>query len=137
MAYRLRLTKKQLGDFVIMLFFDKLFDETLLEENEKFNEIFEKLETLGLKGFIFQKFFDVDPSIRSKYKQFRKNFDKDNGSVSIIMTENEVEEDYSDYRELIVESIKRITGKENPDPEKVQEFTNKLINDIVYTNEGE
>lgn len=137
MSYRLNITKKQLGDFIIMLFFDKFFDEELLQENEKFNEVFRKMESLGLKGYIFKRFFDVDPQIRSKYKIFRRNFDDEDSSVSIVMKNSVEENEDSDYRELILETIKRITGKENPDMKKVDQFTNELLECIMNTNKTE
>jgi hypothetical protein len=137
MSYRLNITKKELGDFIIMLFFDKFFDEELLQENEKFNDFFHKMESLELKGYIFKKYFDVEPNIRSKYKMFRRNFDDEGSNVNIFMKDSVDEEENLDYKELILETIKKVTGKENPDKEKINQFTNDLLNSIMENNETE
>lgn len=137
MAYRLRVTKKQFGDVIILLLFDKFFDEDFLSQNEAFNDVFDKMERAGLKGKIFQKYFDVEPSIRSKYKQFKRNFNEEGNAVSVYMADgDDIEESTEEYREIILETIKRVTGKEDPDIEKVEEFTNNLLGDILK-NEGD
>lgn len=136
MSYKLRLNKEKLGDFFILVLFDKLFDETFLVDNPKFNEVFETMEARGLKSIVFDNYFEVDPQLRSKYKQFRKEFDKEGSKVSLFMFDD-IQEEYDDYRELIVECVKRITGKSNPDPDRLEEFTKQVIDDIVLLNEGD
>jgi hypothetical protein len=135
MSYKLRLNKEKLGDFLILVLFDKLFDDTFLVDNPKFNEVFEKMESLGLKSIIFDNYFNVDPSLSSKYKQFRREFDKEGSKVSLFMFDDIQEEYDDDYREIIMECVKRITGKNNPDPNKVEEFTKQVIDDIFLLNE--
>jgi hypothetical protein len=66
---RLNITKKQLGDFIILLLFDRAFDEEFISENEIFNDLMDKLENRGLQTLIFNKYFDVDAQLRGKYKQ--------------------------------------------------------------------
>lgn len=131
MSYRFNIEKQQLGDLIILLMFDKMFDEEFMNNNEKFNELFDELKGLGLKGKLFDKYFSIDPQIRSKYKIFRKEFDNENSQVSVRMLPNETNESLDIYEEIIYECIKRITGKDEPNPERVKLFTEQVINDIL------
>mgnify|MGYP000423853844 CR=1 FL=1 len=131
MSYRFNIEKQQLGDLIILLMFDKMFDEEFMNNNEKFNELFDELKGLGLKGKLFDKYFSIDPQIRSKYKIFRREFDNENSQVSVRMLPNETNESLDIYEEIIYECIKRITGKDEPNPEKVKLFTEQVINDIL------
>jgi len=131
MSYRFNIEKQQLGDLIILLMFDKMFDEEFMNNNEKFNELFDELKGLGLKGKLFDKYFSIDPQIRSKYKIFRREFDNENSQVSVRMMPNETNESLDIYEEIIYECIKRITGKDEPNPEKVKLFTEQVINDIL------
>ena len=42
MSYRFNIEKQQLGDLIILLMFDKMFDEEFMNNNEKFNELFDE-----------------------------------------------------------------------------------------------
>lgn len=92
MGYKLNITKEELGDFIIMVFFDKMFDDSFLKNNENFDELFQELAGMGLKGRIFDKYFDVDPKIRSRYRMFKRSF-YDPGKVTINMRNGESEEE--------------------------------------------
>ncbi|MFW6173621.1 MAG: hypothetical protein ACOC5T_07745 [Elusimicrobiota bacterium] len=66
---RLNLTKQELGDFIIMLLFDKAFDEEFLMNNENFQEFMKRLRSKGLQSIAFDAFFSVDPQLRAMYKK--------------------------------------------------------------------
>jgi hypothetical protein len=66
---RLNLTKKQLGDFLILVLFDRAFDEDFIKNNEVFDDLMTQLEKRGLQTVIFNKYFSVDAALRGKYKQ--------------------------------------------------------------------
>lgn len=137
MAYKFSIDKKQLGDLIILLMFDKMFDDEFMNDNEKFNELFEDLKGLGLKGKLFDKYFDIDMKVRSKYFIFRREFDKENTQVSIKMHPDQLKESYGTYEEVILECIKKLSGKSDPNPEKVKLFTEQVINDIVKEEEDD
>ena len=127
---RFNLTKKQLGDFIIMLLFDSLFDDEFLDNNEEYRDLVEWLSGKGAQSRIFKLFFKVDGTIRSRYKIFRKFYDEDGKRVSIDMY-NDINEQEDFYKELITEVVKRVTGKEDPNPEKLQSLQEDIINDII------
>jgi hypothetical protein len=117
--------------------FDKMFDDEFMNDNEKINELFEDLKGLGLKGKLFDKYFDIDMKVRSKYFIFRREFDKENTQVSIKMHPDQLKESYGTYEEVILECIKKLSGKSDPNPEKVKLFTEQVINDIVKEEEDD
>ncbi len=127
---RFNLTKKQLGDFIIMLLFDSLFDDEFLDNNEEYRDLVEWLSGKGAQSRIFKLFFKVDGTIRSRYKIFRKFYDEDGKRVSIDMY-NDINEQEDFYKELITEVVKRVTGKEDPNPEKLQSLQEDIINDMI------
>jgi len=125
--YRLNVKKHKFGDIIILILFDKLFDQNYIEESPLFNELAETLNKKGMKSFLFQWYFSVDPNIRSRYKQFKKMIKNNNVSINIT-TDNESQNE--DYKKIILETVKRVTGKHNPDSEKLHILTEQILNDI-------
>lgn len=91
--YNLRLNKKELGDLISLLFFDKLFKEDIMTDNEDFNVMFEKMITAGIKPIIFSHYFNIEPTLRSKYKRFRDSLENEGATVNIRLTPNEEQEE--------------------------------------------
>lgn len=143
-------SKDKLGDFIILLLFDKVFNEEFLSDNERFEEVFSQLDKLNLRSILFDKYFEIDSGLRTKYKRFRSKFDKEDTNVMLYIIPGEEEKknesiqqkvDSDDlvlsYKQLIYECIRKITGKENPDPLKVEEFTNNMLSDILFEDKQE
>lgn len=127
---RLNLTKNQLGDFIIMLLFDSSFDDEFLQNNEKYRILIDDLSQKGLQSKVFKLFFDVDSQIRARYKSFRNSYDRDGKKVSIELFDDLTEQE-NFYKDIITEIVKRVTGKEEPNPEKLQSLQEDIINDMV------
>jgi len=126
--YRLNIKKQELGDLIVLLLFDKLFNKEFIEESELFNTLIEVLENKGMKSKLFQYYFDVDPSLRSKYKHFSRKIEEQNASVWI---KEDTQQNESYEEQLITEVVKKVTGKDNPNEEKLQ----MLINELLYQEE--
>lgn len=127
---RFNLVKRQLGDFIIMLLFDSAFDDEFLQDNELYRTLIDEMASKGLQSRAFKAFFKVDGQVRARYKMFRDAYEKDGRRVSIELFDDLTEqEDF--YKELITEVVKRVTGKEEPNPEKLQSLQEDIINDMV------
>lgn len=128
--YRLNITKGQMGELVTMLLYDKLFNPEFAEESQVFNELIEALRTKGIKPKVHQFFFDTDPRFRARYRQFSKMLSKDRDvAINIWYDEDEqvVEEDIEQIIEICV---KKLTKKENPNPEKLKKFINEVMLEV-------
>lgn len=124
--YRLNINKKNFGDIISLILFDKLLDETFVEESEIFNELRDFLEGKGLKTKLFKLYFKIDPNLRSKYKTFKKMVKK--GDVSISFFEGE---DFNeDYKQIIEYCVKDITKKENINEEKLNIFIDEVLTNV-------
>ena len=128
--FRLNINKQQLGDIIVLILFDKLFNEDFIKSSALFNDIRDLMNKKGMKGKIFQMYFDIDPSLRSKYKQFSNKINGDQ-NVSIWIKENEENEEQQneEKEQLIIETVKRVTGKSNPNEEKLQQLIDELLGD--------
>ena len=126
--FRLNIKKEKFGDIIVLILFDKLFDPGFVSESKLFNEIANRLDKKGLKSILFQYYFDVDPNIRSRYKMFKKMIQ--NNDVSIRITTDKANQN-EDYKRIIRETVKRVTGKHNPDSEKLEILTEQILDDTL------
>ncbi len=132
---RLNLNKNQLGDLIIMLLFDSAFDDEFLEQNTHYRELIDELTQQGLQNRTFKRFFKVDGQIRARYKMFRDAFDSKGKRVTIELLADMFENEDDFVRYIITETVKKITGKENPNPDKLTSLQESILSDI--NNEGE
>lgn len=127
---RLNLTRQELGDFLIMILFDRSFDDSFIDHNENFTELMNQLIQRGLQTSVFEYYFEVDPQLRTLYNQWRSAYDTENRRTSIeihpdIVEEKQTEQDF--YRELITEVVKKAVDKENPNPEKLKQLQDEIL----------
>ena len=127
--FKLNIKKKKFGDIIVLILFDKLFDPDFVNESHLFNEIANKLDKKGFRSILFQYYFDVDSNIRSRYKMFKKLIESNNNVAINITTDKEDQNE--DYRKIIKETVKRVTGKHNPDSEKLNLLTEQILNDTL------
>ena len=52
--FKLNIKKKRFGDIIVLILFDKLFDQSYIEESPLFNKLAETLNKKGMKSFLFQ-----------------------------------------------------------------------------------
>lgn len=94
--FRFRIPKSQLEDLLIMMLFDRLFDESFMiqeTEESKFQHIFEAMSSAGFKSKLFSEYFKVDSFIRIRYKRLKKEFTKEGNDVIIQLKDIDQEED--------------------------------------------
>ena len=112
--YRLTIPKEKFGDLIILLLFDKVFDEEFMVDNERFNAVFEKLKDKGIKSILFSEYFNLDSKIKNRYKKFRSHLQEEGEDVSLFLFHTDTIEESEDfYKELIRESVKKLTKKEH------------------------
>jgi hypothetical protein len=90
--FKLNITKEKLGDFLIMILFDKLFNKEFVNSSEAFNKLKQDLEDKGMKSKIFKSYFDIDIELRTKYRQFSKMILKDRDVAVNIQHNKNTEE---------------------------------------------
>lgn len=90
--YRLMVPKSKMEDFIMLVIFDKMFDPESMNEYHKFNEFFELMESRGLKSEVFKKYFDIDTNLRSRYKNFKRDFTNMDSNVMVYLFEDREEE---------------------------------------------
>lgn len=136
---RLNLTKKQLGDFLILVLFDRAFDEDFIKNNEVFDDLMTQLEKRGLQTVIFNKYFSVDAALRGKYKQWRNAFDNESRKVAVEISpdgKNE-EEIYDFYKDIVTETVKQVTGKKELNEKKLKDLQDYILWYIMDKEKGE
>lgn len=129
--YRINITKGKLGDLLVLLLFEKFKDENFIKESETFNELLDALKTKGLRAKLHEFFFDVNPNLRSRFKQFSKMIRKDRDVAINIWFDDEESVNENEYQKRIIETcVKKLTKRDNPNKEKLDSFIKEVLNDI-------
>lgn len=130
---RLNITRKELGDIILLLMFDKSFDEEFIEQNELFNEVFDALKNRGIDSLLFRTYFDINGNLRRMYRQWKSVFDYDKRRLSIEIFPDELEESVpinqdTEYLKSIIEkTVKKVIKKENLNPEKLKKLQEEIL----------
>lgn len=127
--YRLNIDKNKFGDLMALLLFNKFFNKEFIDNSELFNRMINDLEKKGFKSKIFEYYFDTDSNLRSRFKQFTKMIEQDR-DVAINIWYDDDENINEDYKQIIKSTVQKVTGKEEPDEEKLNELTEQIINEL-------
>lgn len=129
--YRMNITKGKLGDLLALLLYEKMKNDEFVSESEMLNELIDVMKTKGLRPKLHSFFFDVEGNFRSRFRQMVKMLEKDRDvAINIWFDEDEPKNEEVEYRQIIEACVKKLTKKENPNPEKLEEFINEVINEL-------
>lgn len=132
---RVTLSQEEFADFVILFLLDKMLNEDeVVTKNEAFNEIIDDMERKGLRTKFLAYFFDVDSNQRVDYKRIKKGFTNRSTTDTMILVSKTKTDLFENMLRYV---IKKITGKNNINEEKFQQFKGLIEKEFLSEEEDE
>ena len=148
----IKVNLKEFSDLILHMLLDKLLNpDELLPNNEYLNEFVQFLEDRGARVQLMQAYRNMPGEMRREYKRFRDTLldESDQNAVIFIKRpkdeeENESENDDSEYiltesqiKDIVMKSVQAATRKNNPNPDKLEELSENILNDLQNNEEEE